>query len=109
MVGHREAPCSGVRHPTIGTISLLTRFLCNTKFVYMKNVTITLPEDVAKWARVQAAKNDVSLSRMLADLLTERMQEEHTYRSAMNDFMSHEPGDISSRSPYPKRESVHER
>jgi hypothetical protein len=38
----------------------------------MKNVTITLPEDLARKARVEAAKQDKSLSRFVADLLAER-------------------------------------
>jgi hypothetical protein len=35
----------------------------------MKNVTITLSEDLARRARVEAAKQDKSLSRFVADLL----------------------------------------
>lgn len=38
----------------------------------MKNVTITLPENVAAWARVEAAKAGKSLSRFIADLLAEK-------------------------------------
>jgi hypothetical protein len=38
----------------------------------MKNVTITLPDDLAHKARVEAAKADKSLSRFVADLLAER-------------------------------------
>jgi hypothetical protein len=45
----------------------------------MKNVTISLDEKVARWARVKAAEQDKSLSRFLAELLEERMR--------------HEPGD----------------
>ena len=37
----------------------------------MKNVTITLPDDLARKARVEAAKQDKSLSRFVADLLAE--------------------------------------
>jgi hypothetical protein len=37
----------------------------------MKNVTITLPDDLAHKARVEAAKQDKSLSRFVADLLAE--------------------------------------
>jgi plasmid stability protein len=37
----------------------------------MKNVTITLPDDVAAWARVEAAKQGRSLSRYVAELLAE--------------------------------------
>ena len=38
----------------------------------MKNVTITLPDDLARRARVEAARQDKSLSRFIADLLAER-------------------------------------
>jgi hypothetical protein len=42
----------------------------------MKNVTITLPDDLARKARVEAAKADKSLSRFVADLLAERCKVE---------------------------------
>jgi hypothetical protein len=38
----------------------------------MRNVTITLPDELAGRARVEAAKQDKSLSRFIADLLAER-------------------------------------
>ncbi|HEY5607852.1 MAG TPA: hypothetical protein VIM38_05905 [Alphaproteobacteria bacterium] len=38
----------------------------------MKNVTITLPDDLATRARVAAARQNKSLSRYIADLLMER-------------------------------------
>ncbi len=41
----------------------------------MKNVTISLNEKIARWARVKAAEQDKSLSRFLAELLEERMRD----------------------------------
>jgi hypothetical protein len=38
----------------------------------MRNVTITLPDELFGRARVEAAKQDKSLSRFIADLLAER-------------------------------------
>lgn len=38
----------------------------------MKNVTVTLPEDLATAARVAAARENKSLSRFIADLLEKR-------------------------------------
>ena len=35
----------------------------------MKNVTITLDPKVARWARIHAARHDVSLSRMVGRML----------------------------------------
>ena len=35
----------------------------------LRNVTITLDEEVARWARVEAARQDTSVSQMIAGLL----------------------------------------
>jgi hypothetical protein len=40
----------------------------------LRNVTVTLEEDVAQWARIEAAKRDTSVSRLLGELLKERME-----------------------------------
>jgi hypothetical protein len=40
----------------------------------MKNVTITLPDELARRARVAAAKEDKSLSRFVADLLEKQCE-----------------------------------
>ena len=40
----------------------------------LRNVTITLEETVARWARVEAARKDISVSRLLAGILKERMR-----------------------------------
>jgi hypothetical protein len=34
---------------------------------------VTLEEDVARWARIEAARRDTSVSRLLGELLRERM------------------------------------
>ncbi len=39
----------------------------------LRNVTVTLEEDVAQWARIEAARQNTSVSRMLGALLKERM------------------------------------
>ena len=39
----------------------------------MRNVTITLDEEVAHWARVEAAKRETSVSRLVGEMLGERM------------------------------------
>ncbi len=39
----------------------------------LRNVTVTLEEDVAQWARIEAARRDTSVSRMLGALLKERI------------------------------------
>ncbi len=49
----------------------------------MKNVTITLPDDLARRARIEAAKQDKSLSRFVADLLEERCKKEEPDKLAL--------------------------
>lgn len=40
---------------------------------HLKNVTVTLEPEVARWARLEAARQDTSVSRLLGELLKERM------------------------------------
>jgi hypothetical protein len=53
-----------------------TRFSCYTEPVSshrrLRNVTVTLEEDVAQWARIEAARRDTSVSRLLGEILKER-------------------------------------
>lgn len=76
----------------------------------MKNVTITLDEDVARWARVWAARHDTSVSRMLGEILREKMREEESYDAAMEQFLSAAPSLLKAPgTSYPKRDELHER
>ncbi len=73
----------------------------------MKNVTITLPDDLALRARVAAAKQDKSLSRFVADLLAERCKAEAPDKLApLREFFDG-PGWPSSGGPLPKREEIY--
>lgn len=55
----------------------------------MKNVTITLPDDLATAARVEAAKQDKSLSRFVADMLEREVgRREVSQREAIEKFLS---------------------
>lgn len=75
----------------------------------MKNVTITLDEKVAEWARVWAAKSNTSVSRLVGELLKQKMQDESGYKVAMNQFLSRNPVPLKKSGGYPKREERHER
>ncbi len=77
--------------------------------MYMKNVTITLDEDVARWARVWAARNDTSVSRLLGELLRERMLREEGYEAAMQQYLSVAPRPLKEGGRYPARVEIHER
>jgi hypothetical protein len=58
---------------------------------FMKNITITLDEQTAAWVRLAAAKRKMSVSRLIGDLLHDRMHETRDYNEAMRRFFSHKP------------------
>ena len=76
----------------------------------MKNITITLDEVTAGWARVHAAQRDVSLSRFIGEILQQHMRESREYDEAMRRFLARKPATLKREGePYPKREELHER
>jgi hypothetical protein len=78
--------------------------------VGLKNVTITLDEETARWARVEAARKDLSLSKFVASLLRERMNKEDAYDAAMRDYLSRDAFPLGRPGqPYPKRDELYDR
>lgn len=75
----------------------------------MKNVTLSIPDEVAKWARVWAAEHDTSVSKMLSDLLKERMESANNYHNAMASFLSRAPVELKKGEGYPSRNTLYER
>ncbi|KAB2642358.1 MAG: hypothetical protein DVB26_02825 [Verrucomicrobia bacterium] len=76
----------------------------------MKNVTITLPDEVALHARIWAAEADTSLSGFLSRMLSERMERESGYQLAQENFLSRQAVSLQQeRQPYPKRADLHDR
>ena len=76
----------------------------------MKNVTITLDEEVARWARVLAAQQNTSVSRLLGDVLRQMKANEEGYEAAMQAYLSGAPTQINNgTSGYPRREELHDR
>ena len=72
----------------------------------MRNVTITIDEDAYRWAKVEAAKTDTSLSRMLGEMLRERMEREDAYWRAYREWKALTPIPLGG-GPYPKREEIY--
>lgn len=76
----------------------------------MKNVTITLDEETAAWARVYAAQHNTSVSRFVGDLLRERMHESREYDAAMRRFLGRRPVKLKrSGERYPTRDELYDR
>ena len=72
------------------------------------NITVTLEERVARWARVEAARKETSVSRFVANILKERMREKDRYAAAMRRALARKPF-LKSNRPYASREEVHDR
>ncbi len=54
----------------------------------MKNVTVTLPEDVARWLRIRAAEDDRSVSKWLADLIEAMRRREDEYEIVVTSMIA---------------------
>jgi hypothetical protein len=74
----------------------------------LRNITITLEESVARWARIEAARRDTSVSRLLSGILKERMLEEDAYQAAMRRALARKPF-LRTKGRYLSREEVHDR
>ncbi|MGC1370805.1 MAG: hypothetical protein WA824_01590 [Candidatus Sulfotelmatobacter sp.] len=74
----------------------------------LRNVTVTLEQSVARWARMEAARRDISVSKLLAGVLKERMRETDDYERAMRQALARKPF-LKTDGKYLSREEVHER
>ena len=69
----------------------------------MKNVTITVDDTALEWVRVEAAKRNSSVSRLVGEMLQERMQLADAYQRAMHDWQTKARPWRSSGATYPQR------
>jgi len=76
----------------------------------MVNITITVPAAVARWARVWAARQNTSVSRLVGELLSARMNRETAYDAAMKRHLGKPPVRLRGPSqPYPPRGELYDR
>ncbi len=76
----------------------------------MKNVTVTLDEETARWARIEAARREMSVSRLIRNLLHENMRQNQTYEVAMRRYLSQPARNLNEEGvPYPTRDEIHDR
>ena len=69
----------------------------------MKNVTVTMEDSVAEWARLEAARRNTSVSRLVGELLAEKMRSDDAYERALQDWLHRERSWSSDGQPYPGR------
>ena len=75
----------------------------------MRNLTITVDDEVARWVRIRAAQHESSVSRLVGQMLRQHMLEEEGYEAAKNQFLSLEPLPLKKSGAYPGREELHDR
>lgn len=76
----------------------------------MRNITITVDEEVARWVRIEAAKQDTSISRLVGEMLRDRMQSLLSYEMAKRQFFEIDPRPLRrSGTSLPSREELHDR
>jgi len=74
----------------------------------LRNITITLEENVARWVRLEAARRDTSVSRLLAAVLRQQMRESDGYERAMQRALARKPF-LKTNGRYLSREEAHDR
>jgi hypothetical protein len=75
----------------------------------LKNMTITVEEDVAKWARLEAARQDTSVSRLVGRIIKEKMVGGGEYDRAMKSYLSRPPVRVRKGTKLPRREELYDR
>ena len=74
----------------------------------MKNVTVSMDEGVADWARMEAARRNTSVSRMVGEMLAEKMRRDDAYERAMREALKFKSIGTSIE-PYFTREELYDR
>ena len=77
----------------------------------MKKVTVTIDEEIAARARVQAAERKMSLSRYIGEVLRKELRHSDKYDAAFRAWREDlKPWPLKgSPKPYPKRDEIHDR
>lgn len=79
-------------------------------YFVVKNITITLDEQTAEWARQAAAEQGKSLSRFVSDSLRRQLPKALSYERSMNSFLSRPPWTLRKHGEkLPTRAEIHDR
>lgn len=81
---------------------------CYTDFV-LKNVTITLSQEAARWARRKAAEENTSVSKLVGQMIERQMRLSDDYWCAYDKWRTLGPIDGVDASKRLSREKAHER
>jgi hypothetical protein len=76
----------------------------------MRKVTITLDELTASWVRAYAAEHNTSVSRLIRQMLQQRMKQSRDYDKPMRRFLAKKPARLKrAGTRYTAREELHDR
>jgi len=76
----------------------------------MKGITVSLDDETAVWAELYAARRNMSLSRLLSELLHKTMRESQAHELAMQRYLERRPRKLKAAdADYPTRDDVNER
>ncbi len=79
----------------------------SVKLLSVKNVTITVDKAALEWVRIEAAKRNSSVSRLVGEMLAEKMRHDDAYERAMREWIADTTTFRSDGRPYPKREEIY--
>jgi hypothetical protein len=72
----------------------------------MKNVTITVDDAALEWVRIEAAKRNTSVSRLVGEMVTDKMQFDDAYARALREWVADTSSFNSGGQAYPQREAA---
>jgi hypothetical protein len=75
----------------------------------MKNVTITVEDSALEWARIEAAKRNTSVSRLVGEMLADKMRLTDSYQRAAHDWANKDRTWRSDGSSYARRADLYDR
>ena len=67
-------------------------------------VTITVEDATLEWVRIEAARRNTSVSRLVGEMLTEKMQHDDAYARAQRDWVADTSSFSSGGKAYPLRD-----
>jgi hypothetical protein len=75
----------------------------------MEHVTLSLDDEVTRWAQSRATETGKNLAQFLEQILRDQAGEDEIYKAAMERYLSRSPTQISEKGEYPRREEIYDR
>lgn len=73
-----------------------------------KNITLSLPEQVLRWLKVESAKEQMSLSKYVSRLLAAQVKHDRNYEESMKQYFARGAFINNQGVPYPGRSDLYD-